>query len=165
MTAPVVDGWNIVGTVELGMGQASTSKTVMHGMFVDLGVGALMVMAAVGISFLASIPVRGALKDLLYFVKRVDAGESRGEQLESDLIEVNDVGQLLNDLVKRVEEAQVKLARAQKQLKATQKEMDEYTYVISHDLKEPLRGIEAFSESSSTITATSWTRRGATVSM
>ena len=146
VTAPVVDGSNVVGTVELGMGQASTSKTVMHGVFVDLGVGALMVMAAVGISFLASIPVRGALKDLLYFVKRVDAGESRGEQLESDLIEVNDVGQLLNDLVKRVEEAQVKLARAQKQLKATQKEMDEYTYVISHDLKEPLRGIEAFSK-------------------
>ena len=79
-------------------------------------------------------------------MKRVDAGESHGERLQSDLAEVNDVGKLLNELVKGVEEAQVKLARAQKQLKTTQKEMDEYTHVISHDLKEPLRGIEAFSK-------------------
>jgi light-regulated signal transduction histidine kinase (bacteriophytochrome) len=112
----------------------------------DLIIGAVVVIVAVGVSFLASGPVRDSLKELLGFVKRVDAGESRGEKLESDLAEVNDVGKLLNDLVKRVEEAQVKLARAQKQLKATQKEMDEYTYVISHDLKEPLRGIEAFSK-------------------
>jgi len=144
--ASVEDGSKMVGAVELGMGQASTSKAVMHTVFMDLIIGALVVIAAVGISFLASAPVRDSLKELLRFVKRVDAGESRGEQIESDLAEVNDVGKLLNDLVKRVEEAQAKLARAQKQLKATQKEMDEYTYVISHDLKEPLRGIEAFSK-------------------
>ena len=144
--APVEDGSKMVGAVELGMGQASTSEAAMHAVFMDLIIGALVVIAAVGVSFLASAPVRDSLKELLGFVKRVDAGESRGEELESDLAEVNDVGKLLNDLVKRVEEAQVKLVRAQKQLKATEKEMDEYTHVISHDLKEPLRGIEAFSK-------------------
>jgi signal transduction histidine kinase len=143
---PVQDGSNTVGVVELGMGLASVSEAVMHAVFMDLALGTLAVLAAIGASFLASAPVRDSLKDLLGFVKRVDAGESRGEKLQSDLAEVDDVGKLLNDLVKRVEEAQVKLARSQKQLKATQKEMDEYTYVISHDLKEPLRGIEAFSK-------------------
>jgi signal transduction histidine kinase len=143
---PVQDGSNTVGVVELGMGQASVSEAVMHAVFMDLALGTLAVLVAVGASFLASAPVRGSLKDLLGFVKRVDTGESRGERLQSDLAEVDEVGQLLNDLVKRVEEAQIKLARSQKQLKATQKEMDEYTYVISHDLKEPLRGIEAFSK-------------------
>lgn len=144
--APVQDGSNTVGAVELGMGQASVSEAVMHAVFTDLTVGILAVLVAVGASFLASSPVRNSLKDLLGFVKRVDAGESRGERLQSDLTEVDDVGKLLNDLVKRVEEAQITLARSQKQLKAAQKEMDEYTYVISHDLKEPLRGIEAFSK-------------------
>ena len=122
------------------------SEAVMHAVLMDLLVGAVLVIAGLGASFLASAPVREALKELLVFVKRVDAGESRGEQLYSYLAEVNDVGKLLNDLVKRVEEAQRKLTGAQKQLQAAQKEMDEYTYVISHDLKEPLRGIEAFSK-------------------
>jgi signal transduction histidine kinase len=144
--APIQDGSYTVGAVELGMEEASVSEAVMHAVFLDLAVGALVVLAAIAASFVASGPVRGSLKDLLVFVKRVDAGESRGEQLQSDLAEVDDVGKLLNDLVRRVEEAQSTLARSQKQLKAAQKEMDEYTYVISHDLKEPLRGIEAFSK-------------------
>jgi signal transduction histidine kinase len=143
---PIMDGSRTLGTVELGMGQGPMSETVMHVVFMDLTVGVVAVLIALGASFLASAPVRDALKDLLGFVKRVDAGDSRGERLESELTEVDDVGKLLNDLVKRVEEAQLKLARSQKQLKAAQKEMDEYTYVISHDLKEPLRGIEAFSK-------------------
>jgi len=144
--APVLDGSQTLGTVELGMGRGPISEAVMHAVFTDLTIGALAVLLALGASFLASAPVRGSLKDLLWFVKRVDAGESRGERLDSELTEVDDVGKLLNDLVVRVEEAQVKLVRAQKQLKAAQKEMDEYTHVISHDLKEPLRGIEAFSK-------------------
>ncbi len=144
--APIRDGSNAVGVVELGLGEASVSETVMRTVFLDLAVGALVVLAAIGASLVASAPLRGALKDLLGFVKRVDAGGSRGERLQSDIAEVDDVGKLLNDLVQRVEEAQSTLARSQKQLQATQKEMDEYTYVISHDLKEPLRGIEAFSK-------------------
>ena len=144
--APVTDGSRTVGTVELGMGQASMSEAVMRSVFMDLLIGLAVVIVAVGASFLASAPVRDSLKELLGFVKRVDAGESHGERLQSELAEVNDVGKLLNELVKGVEEAQVKLARAQKQLKTAQKEMDEYTHVISHDLKEPLRGIEAFSK-------------------
>jgi light-regulated signal transduction histidine kinase (bacteriophytochrome) len=83
---------------------------------------------------------------LLAFVKRVAAGESKGEQLDSELAEVDQVGKALTDLVTRVVDAQAKLAKSQKELKAAQKEMDEYTFVISHDLKEPLRGIEAFSK-------------------
>ena len=56
--APVIDGTKTVGTVELGMGQASMSQAVMHSVFMDLLIGVAVVIAAVGASFLASAPVR-----------------------------------------------------------------------------------------------------------
>lgn len=143
---PVMVGAKRVGTVEVGVGQASMSKHLMQTVFADLGIGVLLVAAAVGLSLLASGPVSGALKELRGFVKRLASGETRGERLESDLSEVDEVGSLLNAMVTRLEEGQRLQTKAQKELKAAQKEMDEYTYVISHDLKEPLRGIEAFSK-------------------
>jgi len=143
---PIVHDGRTLGTVEVGIGQASLSQGLMQTVMRDLLVGALMVGVAVGIGVYASRPVRQSLRELLSFVQRVSAGEARAERLDSDLAEVDQVGTLLDEVMARVKEAQGKLAKAQRELKAAQKEMDEYTYVISHDLKEPLRGIEAFSK-------------------
>jgi signal transduction histidine kinase len=143
---PIGSAANALGRVEMGIGQATTSARIMSAVLQDLAVGMLVVGAAVGLSFLASGPVCNALRDLQGFVKRLAASEGRHERLDSDLKEVDQVGAVLNDVVARVSDAQQRLARAQNELKAAQKEMDEYTYVISHDLKEPLRGIDAFSK-------------------
>lgn len=111
----------------------------------DLVVGAIMVAVAVAVSFLASAPVQRALQELLALVQRVAAGEARGERLASDLAEVEEISRALAEVMARVEAAQRELAQAQREAAAAEAEMDEYTRVISHDLKEPLRGIEAFS--------------------
>jgi len=137
---------NQLGRVEVGLSpveiqRVGVGRTVAR----DLTVGAVMVAVGVALSLLASTPVQRALRELLALVKRVAAGETRGERLASDLAEVEELSQVLAEVVARVEEAQREVARAQREVKAAQKEMDEYTYVISHDLKEPLRGIEAFS--------------------
>ena len=150
VNVPVVTGGtagtNQFGTVQLGIAKTAMTRGLMQTVLMDLAVGALLVTVFVGASFFVSAPVSNALQELQRFVKRVAAGESRGEQLDSDLSEVDEVSKELNALVARVEDARARLDRAQKELKAAQKEMDEYTYVISHDLKEPLRGIEAFSK-------------------
>jgi signal transduction histidine kinase len=146
VSVPIGPETDRLGAVEVGLGRASAMAGVMKTALLDLGLGLVLVAVFVGGSVIVSRPVRESLKELNSFVKRVAAGEAKAEQLDSDLAEVDEVGQTLHTVMARVEEAQTKLTRAQQELKSAQKEMDEYTYVISHDLKEPLRGIEAFSK-------------------
>lgn len=146
VSEPVLQDLVQVGTIELGLSQTEMSRQWLRTLFWNLGIGAVLVAFFVFVSGFISAPIRDSLQGLLDFVRRVGAGEGRGEDLDSELTEVDAVAQQLNALMRRVEQAQISLERSQQQLKATQKEMDEYTYVISHDLKEPLRGIEAFSK-------------------
>lgn len=50
---------------------------------------------------------------------------------------------ILRDVTER-KRAEEQLRAQAKQLEAKVREMDDFTHVVSHDLKEPLRGIEAF---------------------
>ena len=143
---PVIYSRDSWGQVEFGLTRTSLVRRLMKVVLVDLLVGLALAAAFAGGSLWVSAPIRGALEQLLDQLRRVAAGEARGKVLNTDLTEVDLVSHELNRLMVHVEEAQYKLKKAQVELKAAQKEMDEYTYVISHDLKEPLRGIEAFSK-------------------
>jgi PAS domain S-box-containing protein len=55
--------------------------------------------------------------------------------------EVTERNRLLGALIAKGKE----LERANEQLRKTNQELDQFTYVVSHDLKEPLRTLEAFS--------------------
>lgn len=115
-------------------------------LLIDFGVGLVVAGAFVAMSFLVVRPVRWALEELNAYVARVARGESRGELFETDLAEADQVAHTLVEVVQRVEANQTKLAEAERELQVAQKDLDEYTYAISHDLKEPLRGIEGFSK-------------------
>ena len=115
-------------------------------LLIDLAVGLLMTGAFLAMSSQISRPVRLALEELNGYVNRVARGESHQEHFETDLAETDQVANTLMVVVQRVEENQTKLADAERDLQVAQKDLDEYTYAISHDLKEPLRGIEGFSK-------------------
>ena len=128
--------------------------TAVHGMLdqnwrdvlIGAGVGLTVAGIFVATSGLVSRPVRWALEELNDYVYRVAYRGARGEKFTSDLAEADQVARTLADVVQRVEDSQTKLTDAERDLKVAQKDLDEYTYAISHDLKEPLRGIEGFSK-------------------
>ncbi|MEK7867818.1 MAG: ATP-binding protein, partial [Candidatus Omnitrophota bacterium] len=53
---------------------------------------------------------------------------------------------LYTNLENKVTERTAQLAEANDALGRTNKELDDFTYIVSHDLKEPLRGVKAFAK-------------------
>jgi signal transduction histidine kinase len=146
VTEPILSAGRRVGMVELGMGHIRVGQRLWSTLLWDLGLGVVLMLVFVSGSLLISAPVEQSFLQLLSYIQGVAKGERRDEALETDLAEADAVGRELKALMERVDDARRRLERAQRELKAAQKEMDEYTYVIAHDLKEPLRGMEAFSK-------------------
>jgi len=53
---------------------------------------------------------------------------------------------LYTNLENKVKERTAQLAEANEALADKNKELDDFTYIVSHDLKEPLRGVKAFAK-------------------
>ncbi|MFH1854182.1 MAG: ATP-binding protein [Candidatus Omnitrophota bacterium] len=54
--------------------------------------------------------------------------------------------ELYTNLENKVKERTAQLAEANNALGLKNKELDDFTYIVSHDLKEPLRGVKAFTK-------------------
>jgi signal transduction histidine kinase len=135
-----------LGFVEVGIGGGTAYQEAQGVVMTGLGFGLLLVILAGVAGWKVAEPMAEALSKLQTRVKQLADGETPSGRLATDVPEINQLSDSLESLMKQVRESHQKLLSAQKKLAAAQSQVEEYAFVVNHDLKEPLRGIEAFSK-------------------
>ncbi|MBI1977028.1 MAG: HAMP domain-containing protein [Candidatus Omnitrophica bacterium] len=123
---------------------------------VIIGVVLLIIVLGVTVIIYTSRAITRPIQELSQGAKFIGSGQlnyriplQTGDELEELAKEFNkmthELQGLYTNLELKVEQRTRELAEVNSSLAESYKELDDFTYIVSHDLKEPLRGINAFS--------------------
>jgi len=148
--------------VENELKQIEKNKTAIRNRIAAINTVIFLIMAAVAfiagfVVFYTTRSITGPIQELHDGAELIGHGNldhrlniKTGDEIE-ELAEgfnnmAGELKGLYTNLENKVKERTAQLAEANEALERTNKELDDFTYIVSHDLKEPLRGVKAFAK-------------------
>ena len=138
----------------LALDQLEKKVVLING--VIIGIVLLIIIGGIAVIIYTTRAITRPIQELSQGAKVIGGGQlnyriplETGDELEELAGEFNkmthELQGLYTNLELKVEQRTRELARANASLAEFNQELDDFTYIVSHDLKEPLRGIDAFS--------------------
>ncbi|MBI5427113.1 MAG: HAMP domain-containing protein [Nitrospinae bacterium] len=146
---PVWADWRYLPFIRLGMvvkmdvaeieSRAQAIKTFSIAMVLST------LLLAVAMAARVSKSIASPIKRLTSTTKSIAEGHLEQRAKTEEKNEIGELADSFNRMTAQLQKSYAEIGKANEDLARSNKELDDFAYIVSHDLKEPLRGIHNYS--------------------